>query len=36
MRDGRNLSLLMGGPIIITAQPMIRVGSLTAGTTDLM
>jgi len=36
MRDGRNFSLLMGGPIIITAGPMIRAGSLPAGTTDLM
>jgi hypothetical protein len=36
MRGGRNLSLLRGEPIIITAGPMIRVGSLPAGTTDLM
>jgi len=36
MRDGRNISLLMGGPFIITAGPVIRVGSLPAGTTDLM
>jgi hypothetical protein len=33
MRDGRNISLLEGGPIIITAGPMIRVGSLLAGIT---
>jgi hypothetical protein len=36
MRDGRNLSLLMGGPIFITGGPMIRVGSLPAGTTVVM
>jgi hypothetical protein len=36
MRNGRNTSLLMGGPIIITAGLMIRVGSLPAGSTDLM
>jgi hypothetical protein len=36
MRDGRNISLLTGGHIIIIAGPTIRVGSLPAGTTVLM
>jgi hypothetical protein len=36
MRDGRNISLVRGGPIIITAGPIIRVGSLPAGTIDFM
>jgi hypothetical protein len=36
MRDGRNINLLRGGPIIITVGPTIRVGSLLAGTTGFM